>query len=181
MIRSHGIKDMLLLLALIATFNAIPGMSNSFVCIFVGLCYGPAIGFIINWLGNIIGNCGVMAVIRKIDLSRRTKKSKLLNSLMNQRHPLIGLTIGFMAPVIPSVLVNYAGARLNINRWHYLAMVAVGMAPTSFIYAFGGDALFKGDNKRLIGAVVAIVIVIALYIFVKKMIKRTRSNKEIPA
>lgn len=181
MIRSHGIKDMLLLLALIATFNAIPGMSNSFVCIFVGLCYGPAIGFIINWLGNIIGNCGVMAVIWKIDLSRRTKKSKLLNSLMNQRHPLIGLTIGFMVPVIPSVLVNYAGARLNINRWHYLAMVAVGMAPTSFIYAFGGDALFKGDNKRLIGAVVAIVIVIALYVLVKKMIKRTRSNKEIPA
>jgi uncharacterized membrane protein YdjX (TVP38/TMEM64 family) len=181
MIRSHGIKDMLLLLALIATFNAIPGMSNSFVCIFAGLCYGPAIGFIINWLGNIIGNCGVMAVIRKIDLSKRTKKSKLLNSLMNQRHPLIGLTIGFMVPVIPSVLVNYAGARLNISRWRYLAMVTVGMAPTSFIYAFGGDALFKGDNKRLIGAVVAIVIVIALYIFVKKMIKRTRSNKEIPA
>lgn len=86
-----------------------------------------------------------------------------------------------MVPVIPSVLVNYAGARLNINRWHYLAMVAVGMAPTSFIYAFGGDALFKGDNKRLIGAVVAIVIVIALYVLVKKMIKRTRSNKEIPA
>lgn len=181
MIRSHGIKDMLLLLALIATFNAIPGMSNSFVCIFAGLCYGPAIGFIINWLGNIIGNCGVMAVIRKIDLSKRTKKSKLLNSLMNQRHPLIGLTIGFMVPVIPSVLVNYAGARLNINRWRYLAMVTVGMAPTSFIYAFGGDALFKGDNKRLIGAVVAIVIVIALYVLVKKMIKRTRSNKEMPA
>lgn len=31
LIRSHGIKNMLLLLALIATFNAIPGMSNSFV------------------------------------------------------------------------------------------------------------------------------------------------------
>lgn len=45
LIRSHGIKDMLLLLALIATFNAIPGMSNSLICILAGLCYGPVVGF----------------------------------------------------------------------------------------------------------------------------------------
>lgn len=177
MIRSHGIKDMVLLLALIATFNAIPGMSNSFVCIFAGLCYGPAFGFIINWLGNILGNCAVMSIIRKVDLSKRTKKSKLLTSLMNQRHPLIGLTIGFMVPVIPSVLVNYAGARLNISRLRYLIMVTIGMAPTSFIYAFGGDAIFQGDSKRMIGAVIAIAIVIAMYVLIRKFIKRDRDNK----
>lgn len=178
MIRSHGVKDVLLLLALIATFNAIPGMSNSFVCVFAGLCYGPVIGFIINWIGNILGNCAVMSIICKIDLSKRTKKSKLLNTLMNQSHPLIGLTIGFMVPVIPSVLVNYAGAQLNVSRARYLAMVTVGMAPTSFIYAFGGDALFKGDSKRIIGAVIAIVIVIAMYLLIKKLIKRDRNGKQ---
>lgn len=181
MIRSHGINDMLLLIALIATFNAIPGMSNSFVCIFAGLCYGPVVGFIINWIGNILGNCGVMSIIRRIDLSKRTKKSKLLNALMNQSHPLIGLTIGFMVPVIPSVLVNYAGAQLDVSRKRYLAMVTVGMAPTSFIYAFGGDALFKGDSKRLVGAVIAIVVVIAMYLLIKKLIKRDRSGKQAAA
>lgn len=178
LIRSHGIKDMLLLLALIATFNAIPGMSNSLVCILAGLCYGPVIGFLINWTGNVLGNCGVMSIIREVDISKRTKKSKLLNALMHQKHPLIGLTIGFMVPVIPSVLVNYAGARLNVSRFRYLAMVIVGMAPTSFIYAFGGDALFQGNSHKLIGAIVAIIVVIAMYLLIKKLINRDRAAKE---
>lgn len=181
MIRSHGLKDMLLLLALIATFNAIPGMSNSFVCVFAGLCYGPVLGFLINWAGNILGNCGVMSIIRKIDLSKRSKKSKLLNNLLNQRHPLIGLTIGFMVPVIPSVLVNYAGARLNVSRLRYLLMVTVGMVPTSFIYAFGGDALFQGNDKRLVGALVAIIVVIAMFVLIKKFIKRDHLGKRANA
>ena len=41
MIRSHGFTDIFLLVALIGILNAIPGMSNSVVCIFAGLCYGP--------------------------------------------------------------------------------------------------------------------------------------------
>lgn len=181
MIRSHGFTDMFLLVALIAVFNAIPGMSNSVVCIFAGLCYGPVIGFILNWLGNILGNCAVMSIIRQIDLSKRMKKSKLLDSLMHQKHPLIGLTIGFMIPVIPSVLVNYSGARLNVDRKHYLAMVAVGMAPTSFLYAFGGDAIFKGNIKRIIGAVIAIVIILGLYFLIKKVWQREKDERESKA
>lgn len=168
MIRGHGFLDMFLLVALIAVFNAIPGMSNSVVCVFTGLCYGPVIGFLLNWAGNILGNCAVMSIIRQIDLSKRVKKSKLLDSLMHQKHPLVGLTIGFMIPVVPSVLVNYSGAQLDVDRKHYLAMVAVGMAPTSFLYAFGGDAIFKGSITRIIGVVIAIVIILSLYVLIKK-------------
>ncbi|WP_076461458.1 TVP38/TMEM64 family protein [Limosilactobacillus caccae] len=178
MIRSHGFVDMFLLVALIAVFNAIPGMSNSVVCIFTGLCYGPLVGFILNWAGNILGNCAVMSIIRRIDLSKRMKKSKLLDYLMHQKHPLIGLTIGFMIPVIPSVLVNYSGARLNVDRKHFLAMVAVGMAPTSFLYAFGGDAIFKGNIKRIIAVVIAIIVILALYFLIKKVWQHEKEERE---
>lgn len=88
---------------------------------------------------------------------------------MHQKHPLIGLTIGFMIPVIPSILVNYAGAQLNVNRRQYMAMVLVGMAPTSFLYAFGGDAIFRGSLKRIISAVICILILIGIYLIVKKI------------
>lgn len=169
MIRSHGFTDMFLLIALIGILNAIPGMSNSVVCIFAGLCYGPIGGFLINWSGNILGNCAVMSIIRKIDLSKRVKKNKLLSYLLHQKHPLIALTIGFMIPVIPSVLVNYAGAQLNVDRKHYLAMVIVGMAPTSFLYAFGGDAIFKGNVRRLIGVGIAILVLLCFYLLIKKI------------
>ena len=88
---------------------------------------------------------------------------------MHQKHPLIGLTIGFMIPVIPSILVNYAGARLNVNRRQYIAMVLVGMAPTSFLYAFGGDPIVRGNLKRIISAVICILILIGIYLIVKKI------------
>lgn len=98
MIRAHGIANSLLLLGLIAILNSIPGLSNSVICILSGLCYGPFFGFIINWMGNVLGNCIVMSLIRKIKFSKKVKQHKLIKSLMHQKHPLIGLTIGFMIP-----------------------------------------------------------------------------------
>lgn len=177
LIRSHGVKDMLLLLLLIGIFNAVPGMSNSVICIFAGLCYGPLVGFLINWAGNILGNCIVMSLIRKVNLSKRAKQSKLLDYLLHYQHPLIGLTIGYMIPIIPSVLVNYAGARLHVSTPRFLTMVTVGMAPTSFIYAFGGDAIFKADTKRIITAVVAIVIIILIYFVVRKAMANSKADQ----
>lgn len=176
MIRAHGFTNSLLLLVLIATLNSIPGLSNSVVCIFAGLCYGPLFGFIINWMGNVLGNCIVMSLIRKIDISKKFKQHKLLKFLMDQKHPLIGLTIGFMIPVIPSVLANYAGARLNVSRKQYLMMVLVGMAPTSFLYAFGGDAIFKGDLTRIISAVICIAILIGVYLVIRKAIEQRKTR-----
>lgn len=169
MIRAHGVANSLLLLVLIAILNSIPGLSNSLICILSGLCYGPLFGFIINWLGNVLGNCVVMSLIRQIKLSKKIKQHKLIKSLMHQKHPLIGLTIGFMIPVIPSILVNYAGAQLNVNRRQYMAMVLVGMAPTSFLYAFGGDAIFRGNLRRIISVVICILILIGIYLVVKKV------------
>lgn len=177
LIRGHGIRDMLLLLLLVAIFNAIPGMSNSVICIFAGLCYGPLVGFLINWAGNILGNCAVMSLIRKVSLSKRTKQSKLLSYLLHYRHPLVGLTVGYMIPIIPSVLVNYAGARLHVNTPRFLAMITIGMAPTSFIYAFGGDAIFKADTKRIITAIIAIVVIFLIYFIARKAMTNSKAGQ----
>lgn len=177
LVRSHGFTNSLLLLGLIAVLNAIPGFSNSVVCIFAGISYGPIFGFLINWCGNILGNCVVMSLIRKINLSNRMKKHKILHLLIEQKHPLVNMTIGFMIPLIPSVLVNYAAARLNINRRQYMTIVTIGMAPTSFLYAFGGDAIFKGNLKRIIGVLIGIAILVLLY-FVVHWLSNQRKEKQ---
>lgn len=177
LIRQHGLVNSALLLALVALLNAIPGMSNSVVCIFVGLCYGPALGFVVNWLGNILGNCLVINLLYRMDLSKRMKSQKMLDMLMNQKHPLIGLTIGFMVPFIPSILVNYAISQMQINRRRYLTMVMIGMAPTSFLYAFGGDAIFKGDFKRFIPIVIALLLIFACYWIIRKFYQKHKANQ----
>lgn len=176
LMRQHGLFNSILLLALVALFNAIPGMSNSVVCIFVGLCYGPWLGFMVNWLGNIVGNCLVISLLNHIDLSKRMKSQRMLDLLLHQKHPLVGLTIGFMIPFIPSILVNYASSQMHIDQRCYLAMLFVGMAPTSFLYAFGGDAIFKGDFKRFIPIIIALLIIFACYYLIHKFYKQHKEN-----
>lgn len=174
MMRSHGIRDMILLTLLIAIFNAIPGMSNSIFCVFSGLCFGPWIGLAINWIGDVLGNCCVYALLKQVQLSQKFKHNKTLEALLNHPHQRIRLTLGFMIPVIPSVIVNYACSRHRYPAQQYLPMVITGMLPTAFIYAFGGDALFKGNLKRIIIAVVLIVIIV----IAARFINQRRSNKK---
>lgn len=175
LIHQHSFRDMIMLIIIIGCMNAIPGVSNSVICIFAGVCYGPLMGLIINWIGNIGGNCMVAALINKINFSDRFKNSKMIKRLTQTKHPLIALTAGYMIPIVPSALVNYAVVQMGINRQRFLAMVTIGMLPTSYLYAFGGDAIMKGDLKRIITAVIAIVIIIGLY----KIIDHARANKTV--
>jgi uncharacterized membrane protein YdjX (TVP38/TMEM64 family) len=48
------------------------------------------------------------------------RKNKFLNWLMAQKHPSLGMTLGFMVPVIPSVLVDYTAARLKVPANKFL-------------------------------------------------------------
>lgn len=177
MIRQHDVRDSIFLLVLIAVLNAIPGMSNSVFCILAGICYGPWIGLLINWIGNILGNCAVALLIKKIDFSKKFKKNKFLTYLMNQKYPQLGMTIGFMIPLIPSVLVDYTAVRTNVPIKSYLIMVAGGMFPTSFIYAFGGDALFKGDWHKLIGLIIALLFLLAMFLVVLTLVNKHHQRR----
>lgn len=174
LVRAHGIKDMLFLIIVIALLNAIPGASNSVICIFTGLCYGPVVGFLINWLANILGNCSTYGLINRLNFSKRFKENQILDRLMHHEHPLLGLTLGYMVPVIPSIMVNYSCTQLKIKTSQFLLMVAVGMLPTSFLYAFGGDAIMKGSFKRIVMAVMFVVVLICLR---QLIVHHRRENK----
>lgn len=163
LIRSHSSRDMVLLMIIVALMNAIPGVSNSVICIFSGLCYGPLVGWLINWIGDVLGNCLVASLINRINFSDKYRHNRAMQRLASAKHPEIALTMGYMIPIIPSVLVNYTVVRMGTTRKRYLAMVGLGMVPTSFLYAFGGDAIIKGNIKRIIWAVVIIVVIVIGY------------------
>ncbi|MFR0609531.1 TVP38/TMEM64 family protein [Limosilactobacillus mucosae] len=157
MIRDHGAKDFLLLMMVIALFNAIPGMSIAAVCILAGVCYGPWIGLLISWSGNILGNLAVVLLFSRVNLSQ-IKKHQLLQKLLDQPHPRLGLIIGYMIPAIPNALVNYSGIRLNVSLTQMLPLIALGMLPCSFIYAFGGNAIFSENLAQLVIFAVLVII-----------------------
>lgn len=157
MVRAHGSRDLWFFLLLIGLLNAVPGASNSLICMLVGLCYGSGIGFLINWFGNIGGNLVCFSLINHLNFSNHFKQNRILTKLLHHKHPLLGLTLGYMIPIVPSILVNYACGQLKMSKLRFLLMVGIGMLPTSVLYAFGGDAIMHGDFKRL--GVIAVLIV----------------------
>ena len=161
MIRDHGAKDFLLLMVVIALLNAIPGMSIAAVCILAGVCYGPWIGLLISWSGNILGNLAVALLFSHVHLSQKLKKHQLLQKLLNQPHPCLGLVIGYMIPAIPNAVVNYSGVRLKVSPTQMLPLIALGMLPCSFIYAFGGNAIFSENLAQLV-IFAALIIILTL-------------------
>ncbi|KRL96288.1 TVP38/TMEM64 family protein [Limosilactobacillus equigenerosi] len=176
LINEHKWRDLLFLYVIITLMSAIPGLSNSVICIFVGLCYGPILGILINWFGNMSGNWVVAALINKIQLPAKWQDSPRLNKLRNAQHPALALTLGFMIPIIPSMIVNAACVEQNIPRPTYLLMVAAGVFPASVLYAIGGHALHKG---ALIEAGIYLAIIILLVLLSKRLeslIKARRST-----
>lgn len=129
---------MLLLVVLVAVLNSIPGLSNSVICLFAGICFGPWLGLTINWSGNILGNLVVYSLLSKLSLPAKWTHNKLLTELNHSAHKKLRLIISFMVPIIPSIIVNYACTQEKMNLKQFLPLVIIGMLPTSFLYAFGG-------------------------------------------
>lgn len=172
-IRSHKLKDALLLVALTAVMCAIPGVPNSVIGIFIGVCFGPWIGVLMNVSGNILGNFIVILILRKYGLSKKAKDpGEFITNILNMKKPTVGITVGYMIPVLPSVIVNYAAVKLKLPLKSLLLAVTIGVLPTSFLYAFGGDALLKGNTKIAILSIACVVILVfVLRIFQKRQVR----------
>ncbi|WP_424960708.1 TVP38/TMEM64 family protein [Paenilisteria rocourtiae] len=73
-----------------------------------------------------------------------------------------------MIPILPSVIVNYTAVKLKIPLKSLLLAITLGVLPTSFLYAFGGDALLKGNTKIAILSIVCIALLVILLRFIQK-------------
>ena len=163
--RDRGPKDALLLILLTAITSAVPALSSSVICIFNGVCFGPVIGLLMNITGNSLGNALVAGFFTKFDeehdFSKETKRpNRILEHLAHFKNKMVALILGYMIPIIPSFLVNYMGVRLKMDFKKQFLCIVIGVLPTSFLYAFGGDAIFKGNDLRLIISTLCIILLV---------------------
>lgn len=180
MVRSHGIEDLAFLFILNVICVAIPGLSNGIFCVLNGILYGPALGFIVNWISDIIGQVTLLMCLQKLYNPKNLQNSNIYKLLTLQSFPQIGLTVAYMIPFIPSTTVAYANALINKNRRKRMLPISVGTIPFAFLYAYGGDSILHLDGRRLLTTVITIVI-IALIAILLLFIMRTirKRNKTV--
>lgn len=163
--RGHGLKDMFLLVLLTAVTSAVPALSSSVICIFNGVCFGPVVGLIMNIIGNTLGNLVVTGFFIRFETERdnkatSAKPNRILEKLAHFKNKLLALILGYMIPIVPSFLVNYMGVHLKLGFKKQLLCIVIGVLPTSFLYAFGGDAIFNGNDLRMIVSAVCIIVLV---------------------
>lgn len=165
-LRTKNLLNITILLFLTALTAVIPFMSNAIFAIFNGFIYGSAIGFLMNLSANVLGNFLFVRVLEMIDLKDNDSKLKkhfaglknVINAVENQE---LGIMLGYMIPVIPTLLINYHVAKIKLPWRRWVLYVTIGVLPSSLLYALGGDAVVAG-NLRLIIVLLVIFIAISL-------------------
>lgn len=179
MVRSHGIEDLAFLFLLNAICVAIPGLSNGIFCVLNGILYGPAWGFIVNWISDILGQIILMELLQKLYDMKKMSNSKVYKLLTGLKSPMLGLIIGYMIPFIPSATVSYVNIMINKEqRKKQLIPIIIGVIPFAYLYAYGGDSILHLDEPRLIKVVISFVVIaliaVAILLSLRAIKKRTK-------
>ena len=176
MVRIHGIEDLAFLFILNAICVAIPGLSNGIFCVLNGILYGPAFGFIVNWISDILGQIILMQFLHKLYDIKHMSNSKIYKLLTTQKYPMVALTIGYLIPFIPSATVSYVNILINKNDFKkQLIPIVIGVSPFAYLYAYGGDSILHLDTSRIIKAavmIVAVALIAAAILFIMKRVKK---------
>lgn len=168
--RHHGPKDACLLIILTAILTAIPGAPVAVVCIFNGVLYGPWAGILMNLCGYVIGNLLVVYLLAHFNFIKHSKHLKnQMASFERFKNPALAIILGYALPMIPSSFTSYMAVKLKMNPWRLILCIAIGTLPTSLLYAFGGDAVFRGSTLRII---IAIVLIIMIFVVLLKIYRR---------
>nr|WP_321316319.1 VTT domain-containing protein [uncultured Ligilactobacillus sp.] len=178
--RHHGLKDACLLIGLTAILTAIPGAPVAVICIFNGVLYGPWAGILMNLIGYVLGDLLVVYLLAHFNFIKKSKNfKKQMASFKRFKNPALAIILGYAIPFIPSSFTSYMAVKLKMKLSKLVTCIAIGTLPTSLLYAFGGDAVFKGNTLRMIIAVVLIVIIFAGLVKIYHEFSKKRREDEV--
>lgn len=175
-VRSHGFSTSLLLILLMVVFSAIPGFPVSVVGVLSGVCFGPIKASFMNIVGVSVGNILTYFLIKKFKLVNKSS-NRWLDGISESKHPSLYITLAFMIPFIPSFLINYTADSLKIDIKKFVWMVIIGSVPSSVLYAFGGDAVFKGNMKQSVLLIASVGLLTVLIVLFKESDKKKKAQQ----
>lgn len=156
-----------------------------FVFVFANAtAYGLWFGFLLSWLGTVVGAYAVFLIVRKYGqarfmnfMTRHEKVQKLIRWVERNGFGPLFLLLCF--PFTPSALVNLVAGLSNISRHYYLLTVMAGKFVMVFIISFVGydiRALFTQPLRTAIVIAVILLLYVVGKIFEKRLHKRVEED-----
>ena len=124
-------------------------------------------------LRKILITIGVIAVVSYFVIYVIGHWDIIVTFLQSRSQAEMKAILGYMIPIMPTILVNYHVAETKLSWRKLLLYITIGVAPSSFVYALGGDAVVAGNLKRI---VVLLVIVAVVYLVVTYLKRRGKKK-----
>lgn len=153
-----------------------------FVFVFANAsAYGLWLGFILSWIGTVLGSYIVFLIIRKYGRNRFLRfliKRKRVRALIRwvDRNGFAPLFLFLCFPFTPSALVNLVAAFSNMKKVYYLLVLMAGKLVMIFTISFIGYDL-KALLTQPLRTVIVLLIILLLWLIGKEF--EGRLNKKV--
>jgi uncharacterized membrane protein YdjX (TVP38/TMEM64 family) len=151
-------------LAFVASYavGAVLLIPASLFVLSAGVIWGWKLGGLYAMLGGILGAVSSFGVARLLGggvLERfGNRGTQLADQLKKARFK--SLLILRLIPVFPFAMLNYGSGVAGVRFRDFAMATALGLAPSTFVFAYSADALLNGSLTRG-GAVIRVVIAAA--------------------
>ena len=177
-IKAFGILAPLVAFAFFVVQAALPVFPYVILAAAGGLLFGFKMGFLLSWLGALVGAClaywicklvGGEWAARKIN-DRWSYDVKQVNGEM----AFWTIVLARIVPVVPTPIINVAAALGGVPFWNFFFSSAIGKIPSAVLYTGLGICLFQTRDIKL--TLVIIAAIVAMVAVGRYMTKRGRFN-----
>lgn len=125
-----------------------------------GMAFGMAKGFILTWLGALLGGSLAFVLARWIG---KEAMEKLLKKLGHKERP-VPVMKGFgcvlllrLIPLVPFDVVSYGAGLSSVSYRNFISATAIGIIPGVFVYVNVGDKLLCANPTYMYAAMAMLV------------------------
>lgn len=142
-----------------------------------GYAFGTLFGFVLTWLGVLIGGAASFGISRAFG-RRFVVRSKHLASLdrQAQEHGTIIVFVLRLIPLVSFDAVSYAAGLSGLSFSRFLLATAFGMTPGTFTFVYLGGAPATPGPYLVLSLL--ILIAVAAYIYHRKLIESSKEDNE---
>lgn len=157
----------------------IPG---SVIAVASGYAFGPFMGVIYSYTGNVIGSVIAFYLARRFGrtfiahfISR--KQIDQYDAFITSRGNIV-IWLAYLFPVLPSDLVSFASGLSDISYRKFITIVCLGYLPNMILLNYFGYALFDfGFGRQTILTGIAILILVVTgYLLYQRMRHRAHQR-----
>ncbi|MEO7086138.1 MAG: TVP38/TMEM64 family protein [Gemmatimonadaceae bacterium] len=164
----------------IAAALGVPGLP---LTVIAGVLFGTVVGSALSWVGGMLGAVGgywIACTIGRDVVTRWLKRFERVDNAIADSRDFTGMLRLRLIPILPLGVTNFVGGLARAPFASYLGATAIGIIPSTVIYAYFADSFLegvgKGSSTARISLIVASVLMILLS-FVPRLFKANPAKR----